>query len=355
MDRKYAKLFAGAATVALAATSLGAATAVAQDDGYVIGVSNTVQGNGWREEMICSIKAQAAASGEVASLNIAHRNTDPAGQLEDIRNLIAAGVDAIVVNASDSEAINPAVKEATDTGIVVVAVDSAVSEPSAYVLENNQAEYARLGADWLFDTLGGEGNVFYMRGLAGHSADDDRDVGFKAALENYPGIEIINEVHTGWSQDTGSQQMLDMIASGIPVDGVWTSGIDNVIVDAYLDSDEPLVPIVGADNAGFVTQLATVEGFVGAAVTNPGTVGGAGVTLALQILNGELPAVPADEASRFVRVDPAIMASNTDEGKALIAAAQNPDLDPEWPVGLQVPGWTTYSDEDIIACKGPGG
>ena len=88
-----------------------------------------------------------------------------------------------------------------------------------------------------------------MRGLAGHSADDDRDVGFQEALANYPGIEIVNEVHTGWSQDTGSQQMLDMIASGIPVDGVWTSGIDNVIVDAYLDSGEPLVPIVGAGHA----------------------------------------------------------------------------------------------------------
>jgi ribose transport system substrate-binding protein len=148
--------------------------------------------------------------------------------------------------------------------------------------------------------------------------------------------------------------MLDMIASGQQVDGVWTSGIDNVIVDAYLDSGEPLVPIVGADNAGFVTQLATVEDFVGAAVTNPGTVGGAGVALALKILDGELPAVPESEEARFVRVDPALMANNTDEGKALIAAAQNPDLDPEWPVGLQVPGWTTYGDEQIIDCKGPG-
>jgi ribose transport system substrate-binding protein len=133
--------------------------------------------------MICSIKAQAAASGEVAELNIAHRNTDAAGQLEDIRNLIAAGVDAIVVNPSDQEALNPAIKEATDAGIVVVAVDQAVTEPSAYVLSNNQEEYAYLGAKWLFEELGGEGNVFYMRGAAGAGADDDRDAGFQRALE----------------------------------------------------------------------------------------------------------------------------------------------------------------------------
>ena len=76
---------------AIGATMLASA-AYAQD--YTIGVSNTVQGNGWREEMICAIKAQALASGKVKTLNIAHRNTDAAGQLEDLRNLISAKVDA---------------------------------------------------------------------------------------------------------------------------------------------------------------------------------------------------------------------------------------------------------------------
>ncbi len=80
---------------------------------YTIGISNTVQGNGWREEMVCAMKAQALGSGEVASLNIAHRNTDAAGQLEDIRNLISAKVDAIVVNPADPDGINAAIKEAT--------------------------------------------------------------------------------------------------------------------------------------------------------------------------------------------------------------------------------------------------
>ena len=347
MDHKYAKLFAGAATVALAATSFGT-VAVAQDAGYTIGVSNNVQGNGWREEMICSIKAQALASGEVAELNIAHRNTDSAGQLEDIRNLIAAGVDAIIVNPSSAEALNPAIKEATDAGIVVVAVDQAVTEPSAYILSNNQEEYAYLGAKWLFETLEGEGDVYYMRGAAGAGADDDRDAGFQRALEEFPGINVAQEVFTSWDQGEGSSLMLNAITTGEVFDGVWTSGIDNVIVDAYLDSGEPLVPIVGADNAGFVSQLATVEGLVGAGVTNPGTVGGAGVTLALDILNGNPP------AEQTVYVDPVLFANDNEDGIAAIAAAQNPDLDPEWPVGLQIPGYTTYTDEQIIACLGPG-
>jgi ribose transport system substrate-binding protein len=336
-------LYKGIATAALLSGLGGAAMA-----DYTIGISNTVQGNGWREEMVCAMKAQALASGMVTSLNIAHRNTDAAGQSEDIRNLIQAGVDAIVVNPANADGINDAIKEATDAGIVVVAVDQAVTEPSAYVLSNNQEEYAYVGAKWLFETMGGTGAVFYMRGAAGAGADNDRDVGFKRALAEYPGITVAQEVFTGWQQDQGKQQMLDILASGIPIQGVWTSGIDNVIVDAFVESDAPLVPIVGADNAGFVGQLASVEGLVGAAVTNPGSVGGAGVTLALQILQGQMP------ADRTVLVTPSLWANNTDEGKALIAAGQNPNLDPEWPVSVSIPDWTTYTMDQVIACAGPG-
>jgi ribose transport system substrate-binding protein len=326
---------------------LGTGGAFAQE-GYTLGVSNTVQGNGWREEMICSIKAQALASGKVASLNIAHRNTDAAGQLEDIRNLISAGVDAIVVNPSDPAGIQPALAEATAAGITVVAVDQSVTEPSAYILSNNQEEYAYLGAKWLFEQLGGEGDVVYMRGAAGASADSDRDRGFKRALAEFPNINVVHEVFTGWQQDQGKQQILDFIATGIPFDGIWTSGIDNVIVDALVESGAPLVPVVGADNAGFVNQLLNVEGLQGAAVTNPGSVGGAGVTLAIQILEGQKP------AEQTVLVDPELWENVTEEGRAKLEAAADPSLSPEWPVSISVPGWTTYTKEQIVACKGPG-
>ena len=338
---KILPLLAGAAVLA-------SAFSAAAKDSYTIGVSNTVQGNGWREEMICAIKAQALASGKVGKLNIAHRNTDAAGQLEDIRNLISAGVDAIVVNPADPAGINAALKEATGKGIVVVAVDQAVTEPSAYVISNNQEQYAYLGAKWLFEKMGGKGDVVYMRGAAGASADSDRDKGFKKALAENPGVKVAHEVFTGWQQDQAKQQILDFLATGTPFNGIWTSGIDNVIVDALVESQAPMVPVVGADNAGFVGQLNTVNGLVGAAVTNPGSIGGAGVTLALQILDGKKP------AAQTTLVKPELWENADADGKAKLAAAADPSLDPEWPVSISIPDWTTYSKDQIIACKGPG-
>ena len=341
INRAILPLLAGAAL-------LGSVAGSAAEAPYTIGVSNTVQGNGWREEMICAIKAQALAAGNVASLNIAHRNTDAAGQLEDIRNLVSAGVDAIVVNPADPAGIQAALAEATAAGIVVVAVDQAVTEPSAYIISNNQEQYAYLGAKWLFEQMGGKGNVVYMRGAAGASADSDRDKGFKRALAEFPDVKVAHEVFTGWQQDQGKQQILDFIATGAPIDGIWTSGIDNVIVDALVESDVPLVPVVGADNAGFVGQLNSVEGLKGAAVTNPGSIGGAGVTLALQILEGQKP------ASQTVLVEPALWENVTDAGKAQLKEAADPSLSPEWPVSISIPNWTTYTKEQIVACKGPG-
>ena len=101
-------------------------------------------------------------------------------------------------------------------------------------------------------------------------------------------------------------------------------------------------------HAGFVGQLSSVEGLKGAAVTNPGSVGGAGVALAIQILDGKKP------AEMTTLVQPALWENVTDEGKAKLAAAANPNLSPEWPVSVSIDGWTTYTMDQIIACKGPG-
>jgi ribose transport system substrate-binding protein len=318
-----------------------------EEGSYAFGVSNTFTNNGWREEMICSINAQSVVSGEVSSLSTIHRDTDAAGQLEDIRTLIAEEVDAIIVNPADRSAVDAALAEATEAGITVIAVDQAVTEETAWVLSNDQEEYAYLGASWLFETIGGSGDVVYMRGIAGAAADDDRDAGFQRALDEYPDINVIFESHTNWDQALGTQQFNDFLATGDNFDGIWTSGIDNVIVDAMLEAGVDLVPIVGADNAGFVQQLLEVEGLEGAAVTNSAAVGGAGVTLALQILGGDEP----DE--RITLTEPQVWANDSEEGIALLEEANDPDIDPLWPLQYSLEGWTDYSKEEIIACEAP--
>jgi ribose transport system substrate-binding protein len=348
-----AKALGGLAVVAIVAaacSSSGASTAPSAAAGpYHIGFANGGGvGNGWRESSICSVKAQAVASGNVDKVTVINHDTDAAGQLTDIRDLIAADVDAIIINPNDPDALNPAIDEAIAAGIPVIAVDAFVTADGAYNLSNDQVEYAYLGAKALFEQMGKKGAVVYMRGIAGHPADTDRDTGFKKAMAEYPDITIAKEVVTKWDPKTAVDQINDVMGGGVPFDGVWTSGVDSSIVEAMKTAGHPLVPLVGADNAGFVTQLLNEPGFTGAAVTNPSAVTGAGVVLALKLLAGEKP------AETTVHVTPELWDNTTDAGKAALAAAQNPNLPELWPLGLTVKDWTTYSVDDLIACKGPG-
>lgn len=341
-------------------------TTVSEGEGgtYRIGYSNGGGvGNGFREEQVCTANAEALASGQVSELVTIHRNTDAAGQLSDIRDLIAADVDAIVFNPNDPDALNPALEEAAAAGIPTVSVDAFVTHEDTYNLYNNQVEYARLGAEWLFEQMGGSGNVYYMRGFAGHPADTDRHTGFEEALANYPDINVIPSLegeHTQWDPATTTTLINDWIASGQydDTDGIWTSGMDSQVVDAIQQAGLDFVPIVGADLGAFVAQLLDDEGFAdleGAAVTNTAAVGGAGVNLAVKVLSGEQIETAEDAAQpNTVLLDPVLADNVSDEGRATLESWQVDGLDPLWPLGLQIEGWTTYTPEQAVACVGPG-
>jgi len=340
-------------------------TTEAMMDMYRIGYSNGGGvGNGFREEQVCTAKAEALASGQVSELITIHRNTDAAGQLSDIRDLIAADVDAIVFNPNDPDALIPALDEANAAGIRTIAVDQFVNHADTFQLFNNQVEYARLGAVWLFEHLGGTGSVYYMRGFAGAGADDDRHTGFLAALEDYPDIEVvpsIDGVHTGWDPATTTELINNFMAGGqyADIDGIWTSGMDAEVVDAIQQAGNDYVPIVGTDRGGFVNQLLNTsgdfEGLAGSAVTNTAAVGGAGVGLALKLLGNETVETAEGAAqANTVLLAPVLAENQTDEGAETLASWLVEGLDPTWPLGLQIQGFTTYTPEQAVACEGPG-
>ncbi|HYC06837.1 MAG TPA: substrate-binding domain-containing protein, partial [Candidatus Binatia bacterium] len=351
-----------AASASAAASAAASGSAGAQQ--YTIGYSNGGGvGNGFREEQVCTAKAQAKASGSVSNLTVIHRNTDAAGQLSDLRDLIAKNVQAIVFNPNDPDALNPALAEAHAAGIKTVSVDAYVTDPNTWNLYNNQVKYAALGAKWLFDQLGGKGTVWYTRGLAGHPADSDRDIGFQATLKNYPNIKVVpntSGVFTGWDPTTATNLTNDFISSGQydKIDGIWASGMGKQIVDAIKAAGKKFVPIADADVGGFVTQLLDPTGFPGlkgAAVTNTAAVGGAGITMALKLLNGEtITQSPGAGRPNTVLLDPVLVDNLTDAGKAQLKAWQSvPGMDPLWPLSLSIDGWTTYDPNTVPAsCKG---
>jgi ribose transport system substrate-binding protein len=343
-DRRTGLVALLAVLVVVVAAFATSASARPQAGKYIIGVSNTLVGNGWRDEMICAIRAQAAASGLVKQVKVVNRNGGAAEQAADIRNLISAGANAIIINPASSTALNSVIAQAAARGVKVVSVDQRVTAPQAWNATNDQVAYGRIGAEWLFKQLHGKGNVVEMRGIPGVPADTDRHTGFMQAKAKYPGIKIVKQTFTGWQFATGGKQILDILNSGTQVDGVWTSGIDYTITNAFKTAGKPLVPIVGADNNGFLKQLLTQKGLRGAVVTNPATIGGAGAAIALKLLQG-------GSVQKWVKLTPQLWDNGTAKGKADIKANYSPSRPPTYSARLQVKPWTTYTTKQLFACK----
>jgi ribose transport system substrate-binding protein len=333
----------GGGSTSASTSSGGSSTSASSGKKYVIGVSNTLVGNGFREEMICAAKAQALASGKVSKVIISDQNGGAPEQIAAIRNLNSAGANAIVANPADPSALNPVIAQAKAKGVKFVAIDQSVTSPDAWVASNNQVEYAKLGATWLFKQMGGKGNVVEMRGPKGVSADTDRHKGFEEALKAYPNIKVVKSVYTNWDWPTASKEMLNILQSGTKVDGVWTSGIDSVIVDAYNTAGKPLVPIVGADNNAFVHQMMTNKKLTAAAVTNPAIIGGVGVTIALDALEGKNP-------PRTTLLHPELWDKSNESHWS---KNYDPKLPAHYSVTMKIPKYTTFTPEQLKKCQGP--
>ena len=137
---------------------------------------------------------------------------------------------------------------------------------------------------------------------------------------------------------------------------------------AIKNAGKAYVPIVGADLKGFVEMLLNkdggYDGLKGIAVYNPAAIGGAGVNLALKALNGEtINSRTRPSRTRLGRTcrlkaiflpTPEAYDNTTDAGKAKLQEIDVEGLNNLWPVSWYINGWTDYTIDEMLACKGPG-
>jgi ribose transport system substrate-binding protein len=316
---------------------------------FAIGVSNSLVGNGWRDEMVCSIRAQVKNSGNAKTV-IQQGTGDTSLQIAQIRNLISQNVNAIIVDPNSTALAGP-VQQAAARGITVVLVDqfinSLFNKPHIYQAANDQVAYGRLGTQWLVTQLHGKGNIVLLEGIAGAPANTARELGQQQILTHYPNIHVVARVYTGWDFAKGSQQMTQLLNSGKKIDGVWTSGVDYTVVNAYRTAHRKFVPIVGADNNAFVHQLATMskQGLVGAAVTNPPPIGGVGAAIALRVLNGGHPAA-------VTTLTPKVWSNTNAKGLSQLRAHYLPSRGPSYGADWIVSGRSNYTKQQLFACNG---
>lgn len=224
-------------------------SAFADTSGKKIALSNNYAGNSWRQAMLKSYEAvtkQAVADGVVAASDVfTTADQEVPTQAAQIQNLILQGYDAIVINASSPDALNGAVKQACDAGIVVVSFDGLVSEPCAYRVVVDFFEMGKQEVEELKKLHPEGGNLLEIRGLAGTSIDEEIHRGILAGVEANPQFKIVNSVTGNWDQTTAQKAVATVLPSLPDIVGVVTQGGDGYgAAQAFAAAGKPRPTII---------------------------------------------------------------------------------------------------------------
>lgn len=190
-------------TLLLAAVAALAMTgAAAAKDLNKIGISLGSMGNPFFVALADGATAKAKEINPNVEVLTVGYDYDLNKQFTQIDNFIAAGVDLILLNPGDPNAIEPAIKRAQAAGIVVVAVDTAAKGADATVTTNN-VQAGEIACQYIVDKLNGQGKVIIQNGPQ-VSAVIDRVNGCKSVFEKASGIEVLSSDQDGkGSRDGG--------------------------------------------------------------------------------------------------------------------------------------------------------
>ncbi|WP_075217190.1 ABC transporter substrate-binding protein [Mongoliimonas terrestris] len=190
-------------TILLAAVAALAMTgAAAAKDLNKIGISLGSMGNPFFVALADGATAKAKEINPNAEVLTVGYDYDLNKQFTQIDNFIAAGVDLILLNPGDPNAIEPAIKRAQAAGIIVVAVDTAAKGADATVTTNN-VQAGEIACQYIVDKLNGQGKVIIQNGPQ-VSAVIDRVNGCKSVFEKASGIEVLSSDQDGkGSRDGG--------------------------------------------------------------------------------------------------------------------------------------------------------
>jgi ribose transport system substrate-binding protein len=215
--------------------------------GYRIALSNDYAGNSWRQTMIkdwqraaeIAIEAGIVSEAPVFTTN----ESSAAEQAAQIQNLILEGYDAIVLNAASPTALNGAVRQALDAGIVVVSFDNAITEERAWRLITDFEYMGAAQIEYVADRFS-SADILEIRGLAGTYVNDAIHEGIVEAMKNYPNLEIVGEVYGNWTQSVAQREVAGILPSLGEIDAVVTQGGDGYGTVKAFEAAGREVPLV---------------------------------------------------------------------------------------------------------------
>ena len=221
--------------------------------------------------------AEEEAAGAGVELIVLDSQNDPAKELANMEDLLTQGVEVILINPTDSDAVGNAIKMANDKEVPVVTLDRGANagEVVTHIASDNVAGGLMAG-EYIAELLGGSGNVVELEGIAGTSAARDRGQGFNDAMAATD-IEVVAKQVADFDRTKGLSVMENILQAQPEIDAVFAHNDEmalgaltaiqsagrNILVVGFDATDDAVKSVEAGDMAATVAQQPRLIGSLG--------------------------------------------------------------------------------------------
>ena len=134
-------------------------------------------------------------------------------QIQQIDSLVEDGIDLLIVAPNQVSTISSAIDRAYDKGIPVIVFERKTNSKkyTAYMGADNY-EMGHLMGEYIASRINGRGNIIEVMGLKGSSPAIERHNGFRDAIAQHSGIQIIATLQGDWTEPTAYDIVKQWIA-----------------------------------------------------------------------------------------------------------------------------------------------
>lgn len=247
--------------------------------------------------------AQKEADRVGAKLIISDARDDAATQSNNMSDFIQQGVDIILVNPVDSDAISTSVLAANEAGIPVIALDrNSEGGKLLSLVASDNVKGGEMAAQYIIDRIGKGANVAQLEGIPGASATNERGKGFKNIADK--DLKVITSQSADFDRAKGLTVMENIIQANPDIKGVFCQNDEMALGALEAISNvgkKDQIVVVGFDGTEGAIE-SVKEGKLDATVAQqPDKIGELGVKAAIDHFSGKK--VPAKISSPLKLVE----------------------------------------------------
>ncbi len=239
---------------------------------WTIGYASSYAGNTWRANVMKRLQEEIIPKwkklGLVKDVIITQSNLNDSNQIQQMRQLVDQGADAIIVCCSNPTALNQTVQYAHDKGVPVFSAVGYLTSPFAVNTSANFMVGGQMLGEWMAKEINGKGNVLVVEGIPGASASDSQNVGVLKALAKYPDIKVAGQVAGMWTDQVAQTEIQKWLATNPgKLDGIIIQSASELgAVRALKQSGRDMVPITVGGELGALCTWRKNPKFISSAI-----------------------------------------------------------------------------------------